>query len=172
MKKFRIEIKWALIFTAAIMIWMLGERLFGLHDDYIAKHAFYTNFFAIVAIGIYLLAMYDKREHYYDGIMSWKKGFISGLFLTLFIAALTPLAQLISSLLITPDYFPNIIDYTVEAGEKTREEAEAYFNLGNYILQSTLFALLSGIVTAAIAALILRRKNKPISSKSADLTGI
>ncbi|MGB7786611.1 MAG: DUF4199 domain-containing protein [Salinimicrobium sp.] len=172
MKKFRIEIKWALIFTAAILIWMVAERLLGLHDEHIAEHAFYTNFFAIVAISIYLLALYDKRKSYYHGFMSWKQGFISGLILTLIIAILTPLTQLVISLWIAPDYFGNMIEYAVRTGESSRQEAEAYFSLGNYIVQSTVFAAISGIVTAAIAALIMKRRDRSIPSKSADLTGI
>ena len=172
MKTLRIEIKWAFIFTAAILIWMLGERVFGLHDEYIEKHAFYTNFFAIVAIGIYLLALHDKRKNYFHGFMSWKKGFISGVILTLFIAILTSPAQLVSNLWIAPDYFGNMIDYSVRTGEMTQEKAEAYFNLQNYILQSTIFVLVSGVLTAALAAAITRRKDKTTPLEKADLTGI
>lgn len=172
MKKFRIEIKWALIFTAAILVWMLGERLAGLHDRYIEKHAFYTNFFALVAIGIYLLALYDKRKNYFHGFMSWKQGFVSGVILTMIIAVLTPLVQVISSLWISPDYFTNMIDYSVTTGEYSQEEAIAYFSLTNYIIQSTLFALVSGMITSAIAALIIRKRDRSIPPKSADLTGV
>jgi cell division protein FtsX len=65
-----------------------------------------------------------------------------------------------------------MIEYTVEIGESSREEAEAFFNLNNYILQSTVFALLSGVITSAIAALIMRRKPSAPTSKTPDLTGI
>ena len=172
MKKYSIEIKWGIIFILSMLAWMFGERFFGLHDERIEQHAFYTNFFAIVAIVLYLLALYDKRKNYYQGFMSWKQGFISGLILTFVITVLTPLAQYLSSVWIAPDYFPNMIEYTVEIGESSREEAEAFFNLNNYILQSTVFALLSGVITSAIAALIMRRKPSAPTSKTPDLTGI
>jgi hypothetical protein len=158
MSKYRIEIKWAVIFSIAMVLWMLGEKLFGLHDQYIAEHSFYTSFFAIVAIGIYLLALYDKRKNYYRGFMNWQEGFKSGAILTLGIVILSPFVQLLISGLITPDYFSNITEYSVETGEMTRKEAEAYFNPRNYIIQSMVWAAITGLITAAIAALILRRK--------------
>ena len=158
MNKYHIEIKWAVIFSVAMILWMIGEKYFGLHDEYIAEHSFYTSFFGIIAIGIYLLALYDKRKNYYNGIMRWKAGFISGAVLTLGIVILSPFVQLLIIEVITPDYFRNIREYTVEAGEMTREDADAYFNTRNYILQSLVWAAVSGLITAAITALILRRK--------------
>ncbi|NJW53681.1 DUF4199 domain-containing protein [Salinimicrobium oceani] len=158
MSKYRIEIKWALIFSVSMLLWMLGEKLAGLHDDLIEEHAFYSSFFAIVAIGIYLLALYDKRKNYHNGFMTWKEGFKSGAILTAVIVLLSPLVQLIISEFIAPDYFANIRSYSVVAGEMTQEEAEAYFNVKNYIIQSMVWAAITGLITAAIAALILRRK--------------
>lgn len=158
MGKYRIEIKWAVIFSAAMILWMLGEKLMGLHDERIADHAFYTGFFAIVAIGIYLLALYDKRKNYHNGYMSWQEGFKAGAILTLGIVILSPFIQLIISQLISPDYFRNISAHSVAVGEMTREEAETYFSLKNYIIQNMVWAAISGIITAAIAALLLRRK--------------
>lgn len=160
MEKRAIEIKWGIIFILAMLVWMFGERQFGLHDEYIDQHALVTSFFAIVAIGIYLLALYNKRKEYYNGLMTWKQGFFSGLVITLVIVILTPLAQYITSEFITPEFFPNIIRYSVETGEMTRPEAESYFSLENYIIQSILFAIVSGVITSAITALIMKRREK------------
>lgn len=158
MSKYRIEIKWAIIFSVAMILWMLGEKLLGLHDERIADHAFYSGFFGIVAIGIYLLALYDKRKNFHNGFMTWKEGFKAGAILTLGIVILSPFVQLIISQLITPEYFSNITEYSVTSGEMTREEAESYFSLRNYLIQSMVWAAITGIITAAIVALILRRK--------------
>jgi len=158
MSKYRYEIKWAVIFSVIMILWMLGEKIFGLHDEYIANHSFYTSFFAIVAIGIYLLALYDKRKNFHNGYMSWQEGFKSGAIITLGIVILSPLVQLLISQVISPDYFRNIIEYSVDAGEMKPEEAETYFSIKNYIIQSMVWAAITGLITAAIAALILRRK--------------
>jgi len=79
MKNFYIELKWAAIFVCALFVWMYIEKLTGLHDVHIAKHLIYTNLFAIIAIAIYVLALRDKKQHFYNGLMSWKQGFISGI---------------------------------------------------------------------------------------------
>ena len=158
MRKYRFEVKWAITFSIVMILWMIGEKLFGLHDEYIAEHAFYSSFFAIAAIGIYLLALYDKRKNFHNGFMSWQEGFKSGTILTLGIVVLSPFVQIFINEIITPEYFQNISNYSVSTGEMTSEEAEAYFSLKNYVMQSMVWAAITGIITAAIVALILRRK--------------
>ena len=159
MEKRSKEIKWGIIFMLAQLFWMFGEKLFGLHDEYIEKHSLYTNLFAVVAIAIYLLALYDKRKNYYNGYMSWKEGFISGLFITLVVIILSPFSQYIISQYISPEYFSNIIRLSVEKGEMTRNQAQEHFSLKNYVILSAVWAVISGVITAALTALIMR-KNK------------
>lgn len=141
-----------------MILWMLGEKYFGLHDDRIAEHSFYTSFFGIVAIVLYLFALYDKRRNYHNGFMNWQEGFKSGAILTLGIVILSPFVQLLISEIITPEYFTNMKKFAVEAGEMDSEEADIYFSTKNYIIQSMVWAGITGIITAAIAALLLRRK--------------
>ncbi len=163
MTKYKIEIKWAVIFIAAILVWMIFEKLVGLHTTHIDKHALYTNFFAIPAIVIYVFALLDKRNNYFNGIISWKDGFITGLIITLIITVLTPLTQIIISNIITPEYFPNIIEYSVKEGMMTLEEAEKYFSLSSYIMQGAIGSFIMGIITSAIVALFIRKKSKDTS---------
>ena len=157
MKKFSIEIKWGIIFSIVSLLWMYLEKGLGWHDENIAVHAIYTNIFAIVAIILYVLALLDKRKNFYNGRMTWTQGFISGIIISVVVAILSPLAQYLTHEFITPDYFENAIEYSVESGN-SRENAEAYFNMESYILQSFFFALTVGTVTAAIVALFVRRK--------------
>lgn len=158
MSKFRIEIKWAVIFSLATLLWMVFEKSMGWHDVLIEKHAIYTNFFAIIAIAVYVLALLDKRKVDYNGKMSWKQGFISGIILSVIIAVLSPLTQYITSNFITPDYFTNIINYAVDSGKMDQEAAESYFNLNSYIIQSLFGALTMGIVTSAIVAFFVKKQ--------------
>ncbi|THH36556.1 DUF4199 domain-containing protein [Neolewinella litorea] len=156
MKRYRTEIKWAFIFTLMMLGWLLLERLAGLHDAYLAYHPTYTNLVAIPAVIIYVLALREKREKDYGGSMTYRQGFVSGAIITLIIALLSPLAQLITHTLITPDYFPNVIRYSVAEGYYTQAEAEAYFSLGSYILQSFIGSLIMGLLTTAIVAFFVR----------------
>ncbi len=158
MKKFAIEIKWAIIFSIATLLWIFMEKSLGWHDELIAKQAIYTNFFAIVAIAIYVLAIWDKRKNFFHGKMTWTQGFISGIILSAIVAILSPLVQYISTKIISPDYFTNAIDYAVENGRMSLESAEGFFNMKSYILQGFFTALGMGTVTSAIVALVLRKK--------------
>jgi hypothetical protein len=158
MKNIGIEIKWGILFAIIQLTWMYGERLAGLHDENIDKHYLVTNFFAVVAIAVYVVALIDKRKNFYHGKMTWKQGFISGLIITLVVTILTPLTQYITSAIITPEYFDKMIAYTVETGKLTQEQAEANFNMKSYIIQSTIFAPVVGVITSAIVALFVRKK--------------
>ena len=158
MKKYSIEIKWGIIFSLVSLAWMFLEKGLGWHDENIAQHAIYTNFFAIVAIVLYVLALLDKRKNYFNGTMTWSQGFISGIIISIVVAILSPLAQYLTHEFITPDYFDNVIAYAVESGAMTQEAAEEYFNLTSYIIQSFFFALVVGVVTSAIVAYFVKRK--------------
>ncbi len=126
MKAYTIEIKWALIFVLMSFVWMLLEKLTGLHSTHIDQHAIYTNLVAIPAIAIYIFALRDKRKNFYEGKMSYKQGFISGLIISCIIALISPFTQFVVSTIITPEYFPNVIAYAVESGKMNQAEAEAY----------------------------------------------
>ena len=158
MKNYRIEVKWALVFMAMMLIWMLIEKMAGLHSTHIDKHVIYTNFVAIPAIAVYVFAMLDKKRNFYNGTMSYKQGFVFGLIMTFIIALLNPVTQSITSLIITPEYFPNVIKYAVSTGEMTQTEAEDYFNLEKYIIQGTIGAFVMGLITTVIVAFFVKSK--------------
>jgi hypothetical protein len=158
MKNLKIELKWALIFTAMTLTWMVLERVAGLHDRYIDKHMIFTNFIAIPAIAVYVFALLDKRKNFYLGAMTYVQGLVCGLFITLFVTLLAPLTQYITSTVITPDYFKNVIQYVVEHGTMTREAAEANFNLKNYLIQSVIGAPVMGIITSLLVAIFTQKK--------------
>lgn len=159
MKNLKIEIKWAIYFTLMSLLWMLLEKWSGLHGKYIDYHLYLTNLFAIPAIWFMVLALKDKKRNYYLGNMSYKQGLISGIFVSLFIALLSPLTQWITSYVITPEYFPNVIKRSVELGYyESTAAAEANFNYKNYAINSTIFAFVFGVVTTAIAMIFIRTR--------------
>lgn len=159
MKKLKIEIKWAILFSIMTLLWMVLEKLSGLHSNYIDYHLYLTNLFAIPAIWFMVMALQEKKKVYYGGQMSYKQGLISGIILSVIIALLSPLTQWIISYVISPEYFPNVIKRSVEIGYfKTTAEAEANFNYSNYAKQGAIGALMMGIVTTAIAMIFIRSK--------------
>jgi hypothetical protein len=158
MNNWKIEIKWALIFIIVTLLWMLFEKLLGLHDVHIDKHATYTNFVAIPAILVYVLALLDKKKNFYDGYMPFKQAFMCGMVLTLIVTLFTPLTQYIISNFISPDFFENAKSYAVSQGKLTESEASDYFNLRTYILIGAIGTLIMGTVTSFLVAIFVRSK--------------
>ncbi|MFD2203435.1 DUF4199 domain-containing protein [Shivajiella indica] len=157
MKNIKIEIKWALIFVIMQLSWMVLEKVSGLHDVHIDKHAIFTNGVAILAFLVYALAFLNKRKNFYHGKMTYLQGFVTGLWITLFVTLLTPITQYITSYWISPEYFSNMIAYSVNQGKMSQEEAESFFNFNSYLMQSTVFAPVAGLITSAIVAIFTKK---------------
>lgn len=158
MKNRRLEIRWGIYFILMQLSWMLLEKLLGYHDAKIEQHATVTMLVMIPSFLLYFLALRQKRLKDFGGKMSFKQGFVAGLIMAATVTVLTPLSQAITSLVITPDYFTNMIAYAVETGTMSQEAAEAEFKLSNYIFLSTAFAPVAGIVTSLIMAALNMRK--------------
>jgi hypothetical protein len=154
--KLKTEIQWAIIFSIMTLIWMGMEKLVGLHDLYVSKHAIYTNFYALPSIAIYILALFAKRKTDYEGKISYKQAFLSGMILTLFITILSPITQVLTSMVISPQYFANAIKYTVEKEIMTAADASNYFSLKNYIILGITGAPIMGILTTSFVAIFVK----------------
>jgi hypothetical protein len=158
MKTYKIEIKWAFISAAMFLLWMVMEKLMSLHDEHLAQQQYITTLILVPSIIVYVLAIRDKKKNFYKGNITYKQSFISGLTLTLLIVILSPINQLITSYIISPDYFNNIIEYTVKSGVFTKEQAKAQFNVKSYITTSILGGLVTGIVFSAVISIFTRSK--------------
>lgn len=161
MQHLKIELKWAIIFSVVVLLWMVLEKLSGLHDRYIDYHLYLTNLFAIPAIVVMVMALKDKKRNFYKGQISYRQGLASGAILSIFIALISPLTQWITSYVITPEYFPNVIKRSVELGYYANTaEAAANFNYSNYAMQGFIGALIMGMLTTAIAMIFIRTKSR------------
>jgi len=162
MKNFSIEIKWALRFTLLTLAWAIGEKAIGLHDEYIADYAIYTNLFAIPAFLFFYLAIREKKKYVYDNSMTFRQGFVAGLVMSFIIALLNPFTQFVIYKSITPHFFDTIVAYKVKSKNfpMTVKNARMLFNLKTYMIESTFTALSKGFITGAIVSLILRNKKQ------------
>ena len=158
MKKYSIEIKWSIAFVLMTFAWITIEKLAGMYTTNIGKHVIFTNFIAIPAIAIYVLALLEKRRNYYKGYMTYTQGLISGLIITLLVTVFSPVTQLVVSNVIAPEFFPNMIAYVVAEGKMTPEEANSYFTLKNYMIQGLIGAPVMGLLTTVVVALFTRTK--------------
>jgi hypothetical protein len=164
MKNFRIEIKWAIIFSIATLFWMILEKLVGLHDEYISQQLIYTNFFAIPAVTIFILALKEKKSKYFLEKMNWSQGFVTATIISLGISILSPIIQYISFEFISPTYFENAIQNAIKIKSMTEANAREFFNLRSYIIQGFLGGISMGIVTGGIVAYFLQTKNPKINN--------
>ena len=155
MKKFKIEIKWAIIFVVMVLLWMLGERLSGLHSTHIDKHPTYTMLIAIPAILVYVFALLDKKKNFYNGRMTFLQAFSTGISITIIVTLLSPLLQFLTFTIITPEYFTNAINHSIATNQATKEEAEAFFNLKNYIKISFLNTPMTGVMTTLMVSAVV-----------------
>lgn len=163
MNRIKIEIKWTIYFTLMTLLWMLLEKICGLHGRYIDYHLYLTNLFAIPAIWFIISALKDKKKNFYRGNMSYKQGLLSGIILSVFISLLSPVTQWIISYVISPEYFPNVIKRSVELGYyKITADAEVYFNYKSYAIGSTKFAFIFGVITTTIAMIFIKTKKNEL----------
>ncbi|GAL86119.1 hypothetical protein Phep_2768 [Sporocytophaga myxococcoides] len=158
MIKYKTEIKWTFIYAAMFLLWMSFEKLAGFHDKRLEQQQFVSMLILIPSIIIYSKALLDKKKSFYSGVINYKQSFMSGLALTLFIVLLSPVNQVITSYIITPDYFANIIKYTVQSGVYTQEQAEAQYNIKNYLVSSIIGGLITGGVFSAVISLFIKSK--------------
>ena len=160
MKSISIEIKWGVIFSLVGLLWMLLEKLVGLHGTYIDYHMYLTNLFALPAVVVMVLALKDKKKNFYQGDMNYSEGMLSGFVIALVIALLSPLTQWVTSFVITPEFFPNVIKRSVELGYyATEADAATYFNYSNYAKQGFLMSLMLGVATTAICMIFIKTKH-------------
>ncbi len=158
-KDYSIEVKWACIFSVMVLVWMYIEKLTGLHDEYIGKQAFFTNFIIIPAMLIYVLAILDKRERFYNGRMTYIQGFKSGAAITVMVAILSPMVEYITFTITTPEYFPNAINFTVSNGWLKKDIAEASFNLRAFQIEAAIDILILGLLASTVISLFTRKKS-------------
>jgi hypothetical protein len=160
MGRFRIEIKWAVIYTLFFIFWILLEKALGFHDENIKNQLFFSYVFIIPMLTIYALEHNDKKKNTYKNVINWSQGFISGCYMSLFICFLSPFAQYICFEFISPNYFKNAIEYVVSSKIMTLENASNYFSLKSYIIRGAFSGISSGIIVASIMAYFLQTKIK------------
>lgn len=160
MKKYAVELKWALLFSGVTLAWVFLEKSVGLHGPHIAKQPIYGYLFAPLAIALYVLALREKKFKTFSGMLTWRQGLVSGIYLSAFIAILNPMVQYLSFAVISPEFLPNMIRYVTEKNLMTPPQAQLMYSLNTLYLQGAFGALSMGIVTAAAVSYFIRTKPK------------
>jgi hypothetical protein len=157
--KYQTEFKWASILFTVTLLWKVFEKIMGWHGPQIEKHALYSNMYDLLFVTIFVFALLGIRKKRFAGEMTWKQGFLSGLIITVLITAVSPITQFLAHKVISPEFFPNIINLAVENGVLSSETAEAKFNLNNYILENLVGTAIIGTVCALLLPLFMMKKH-------------
>jgi hypothetical protein len=157
MKKYQTELKWAGIFFGMYLVWMLLERLCGLHGPRIQYQQLVSMFILIPSLLIYVLALREKKRKVFQGKITFGQAFKSGMLLTILIVLLSPVNQLITTQIISPEYFKHMRDLAVAQG-MSPEEAQSRLNIGAFIVQSVVGGLITGSLFSALVSIVIRSK--------------
>lgn len=156
MKKYYIELKWAGISSLLYLVWMLLERLCGLHGRHIQYQQLVSTLILIPSLLIYVLALREKKRKVFQGKITFMQAFKSGMLLTILIVLFSPVNQLITSQLISPEYFKHMRDFAVHHQGMSPEEAQSRLNTGAFMVQSVVGGLVTGALFSALVAIVIR----------------
>lgn len=157
MKKFEIEFKWAVYFTAFNMLWLSLEKYLGWHDEHIQMHIVYSLFIILPQAILYFLALREKKLKYYEGNINWQHAFLSGGILSVIIAGLSPATIYYMNTFLSPEFIDLAIERYVVSGGK-EASAKNFHSLEAYIKNAILFNVSIGIVISGVVALFIKSK--------------
>lgn len=150
-------IKWAAVFFTATLLWMVFEKLMGWHGARIAQHARYSLIYDTVFVTVFVLAFLDRKRSGDPCAFTLAKALKFGLALTVAVTLLSPLVQVITHRVISPEFFPNVIRLAADNNLLTESAARGKFNLGNYIVENLVGTFALGAICALILAFIVGR---------------
>lgn len=153
------ELKSAIGICIAGFIWVLLEYVSGLHNTRINLHSSLT-WLAIVPIIFIYIAHFTGLSRKSTQKLTFKKGFFSGMMVTLFSIPLSQIGFLLYYYLINPNFFTAFRKYTVEKNMMSSTEADQYFTLRNYLIQISAGSIFMGIVLTLVLTLIFSSKKK------------
>lgn len=137
--------------------WLAMEKLLGFHDQYIQYHQYFTNLIMIPYFIIFRRGIKSYRIAE-GGSITFVKAFGFGLVCTLFTTVMSPLSLWIFETILNPNFYQNMINYTVSHKFQSQAQANAYFNHENYRNLMIYGNIAQGIIFSAIIAAFSARK--------------
>ncbi len=171
MKAFAIELRYAFFISASTFIWLMLEYLLGFQDDYVSYHPVVSMLVLIFPIAFTFIALRKKREEYYQGVITFGQAFQSGLVIAVICALLAIPIQYIFHYAINPRFFDVMIEESMKQAINTgknlteaRQDAEAYFNIVSYIIQSVVGTLIIGLLLSGLFAWGVKRNESELDA--------
>ena len=158
MKDFKVELKWALIYSVTTLIWLIIERYLGLHDEHLDRQLRFMVILGVLYLCIYYFGLRDKKVNFYHGQINFKEDLKFALIMSLIVAVLSLFVQFIFVRTISPDYLSNMANYMVKHGRFTKEGADEFYSVSNQLKNSAYTNLVIGVFFGAICAALHKNK--------------
>jgi hypothetical protein len=127
----------------------------------------------LLAFSLVFVGIKNFRDKYNGGVISFKKAFLTGLYITLISSTMYVIAWLIDYYIFVPDFMDQYGNYMLRTAKEKGVSAAEYqqevekmqsykdmYKNPLFVILFTYFEILPlGIVISIIAALILKRKN-------------
>ena len=157
-------LKWGFLTAFFTFLWLTLEFAVGIQSDYIAFHPVIT----LVALIIPLLCLYyGLREEKLKAPahFSFSRALLVGMLISVVAAVFSILGQWVFHTWVNPAFFDSMINFRESKALAqgidvlvARREAEAYYSLESYLMQTVGGVLLGGAVISAILAFFMRIK--------------
>jgi hypothetical protein len=155
---FRLEIRYAVLISLLLLLWLALEFLFGVQDKYIKYQPLSSMFALSIPVVCNWLAVKEKTKLQH-GLITFKQAFVTGFTIAAFASVLVVGCHFVFHTVINPDFFQNMIRYSEQRAailnqsiSAAKAGAELYFNLGSYLLQCFLGTLFFGTIISAVIA--------------------
>jgi hypothetical protein len=154
--KIKIELRYSVLTSLLVLLWLILEYMTGLQDTYIAWHAIISLLLSIIIPAVtYRLALKEKIEEKYNKL-SFRQALLSGFLMTIFTSIFTIPVQWVFLKYVNPDFLESMIAYTVSSRGARAEQAAMYLNHTSYIIESAIITLVIGLVLSVILAFRMR----------------
>lgn len=152
-------IRYGLLFSLAIFLWLVAESSLGLHGQYIRYHEYLSYFFAVPAV-IIMYKGIRSGESSAQRSIPFGKGLLKGLGITAIVAVLCPLVRYVFCVYVNPTFLGNMAKYAVEVKAMSPTLAASRFELTGYLVMSVFSTVVIGVVISLVMAVILAARQR------------
>lgn len=164
-RSFCLEFKWAAVCVVGMLLWVLVERLVGLHHERLQGLPEVRQAMMGLFVFCHIACLYEKRKRHYRGAMRYWDGMVCCLALTILVlVALGPATYLMYSA-ISPDLLFNLTQYEIANGEFTYQEVLQRNALASHVIDQFTRYIFYGLGLSLTLPLLASRRLVAFASR-------
>lgn len=142
---FSTELKWSALFMLGMIVWSIGERLMGFHQEHLDRLAESRHVLMILLAFCHLACLHQKRKNYYGNQMRYWDGLVSCFALTVLVLVAVLPANYIIHTVISPDLQFNRTQYEIAHSHFAYHEVLQRNTLASYNVECLTQFILYGL---------------------------